>query len=1253
MNSTNRYAGQRAGTSSRTKCGIRGSGWILLAIALLLMLPSRKAFAQYDLGSLVGTIHDSSGATVPNVTVTVTNDATGIATVVKTDQSGDYEVPSLRVGVYTISASASGFAIAEAKSISVSVGARLRIDLVLKVGTAQATTVEVSDVALQLQTESSQRDQTITNYQTQSLPLVSRNYSDLVNYVVGAHGAPADATVTSVTSFTRAGSFNVNGQRSMFNDYMIDGMDNNSYNESNQGFDNQIIQPPPDSVANFEVITNNESAEYGRSSGATVNVATKSGTNQFHTTLYEFIRNTDLNAFGYIKPLTYNAAGNPYPFFKPVFDRNQFGANFGGPIIKNRFFWFLDYEGFRQTLTPTVVDTVPTLDELSGVLAVPVQDPWNPKTTAIPAQSYVPALAAVTGINTSGLTAWPSQAIQDLDPTAITIAKLYMQALPAKCQVTSAGTSSGVATNNCPLNAPFTDHADKGDLRLDFQQSQNTSWFLKVSDRKETGKNYNLLPEPIDMQTNGHILIHDEQVALGYNHAFSANKFLDARLAISSTRAGKWTFAVGSTSFPAGTIPGLPTIAGVSGGLPSIAISGGFSSFGRQSTNPQWQNPSLVDPKLNFSWVHGRHSLKFGYEWEKVWQEIQDSNPLYGSFTYGSGYSVCTSAASGGSGCSGTSKVGDTYWADFLFGTSSAYSLATYYITHVYQEMDSAYAQDDWKVSSKLTLNVGLRWEYGSPWWERDNFISNFNPNTGTMWTLEPGYTTASSPMCGSVPCIAPYSGSGVFGKSLVNPNLSDWAPRFGFAAAVTPSIVVRGGYGTAFIHYWRAGSGNNIAINAPFSLYTVVSNPSSATTPGFVRLENGFPTGLATTFSAGTDDIDSIPPSTKDGYAESWFLDAQKSLGKNTKVDIAYVGNHGVHLQGFINANQKNPALPLTTTGEFPGIPAGQWQRPYMSWGGYLLNNSTTYPTFSNGDITQALSEFHSTYNALQARYEQRYTGGLTLLNSFTWSHALDNASSTLEANTPCPQNGYNIQGDYGQSDYNLPITNVTTLVYELPVGQGKRFLNTSGVVNEVLGGWQISAVNTMDAGTPFNLTYNPSSANAVSPELTQNWRGENLYRPNLVSGVPYLERVPALTGFTSGAPSGKPNGYVQYVNPAAIAFPSTYTTGSALLTGGTISSPFGNLPKNFGRTPAYYETDLDLNKRFNTPVERIKIEFRSEFYNIFNHTNLYLPGGSGGGTASGTNNNLPNTVSALGGGQITGTFEPRIIQFGLKVTY
>jgi len=549
-------------------------------------------------------------------------------------------------------------------------------------------------------------------------------------------------------------------------------------------------------------------------------------------------------------------------------------------------------------------------------------------------------------------------------------------------------------------------------------------------------------------------------------------------------------------------------------------------------------------------------------------------------------------------------------------------------------------------------LNLGLRWEYGSPYSERNDNLSNFNPATGTMLTLTPNFATLSTgtqPVTG-YPNIEPgmissYNGGGVYGKTLVHPALNDYAPRIGFAFAATPSIAVRGGYGTSFIHYWRAGSGNMLAINAPNAMFTSVTNPSPAagvglgSTTGYQRLSAGFPTGLATVFSAGTDNIDYIPQNTKDGYAESYFLSVQKTLAKNILVDIAYVGNHGVHLQGFMNANQGNPALPQITLN---GKPA--WARPFPNWGGTLLNNPSN--SFNNGDITEASNGFHSHYNSLQARYEQRFVNGLTLLNSFTWSHALDNASSTLEANTPDPQDGNNINADYGQSDYNLPIANVTSFVYDLPVGQGKRFLASSNALeNALFGGWQISGINTVQGGTPFNLTYVPASANQTSPMLTQNWRGENLDRPNLLPGAHYTQGKVKLA-----------SGYVQYVNLNSLTLPATYSSYTSP-TAYTLSSPFGSLPKNFGRTMPFYETDLDFNKKFNTPIERVKVEFRSELYNVFNHTNLYLPGGSGGSTATGTTGSTsvftPQPVTGGSGGTMTGTFEPRIVQFGLKIIY
>src|ERR1700729_854977 len=329
--------------------------------------------AQYDNGSLVGTIRDKSGAGVVGAIVTITNNATGVVTKVTTNETGDYEVPTVHVGVYSISASSAGFTDAVANNITVSVGGRQRIDLSLNVGATQ-TVVEVSDVALQLETETSERGQTITNYQSAAFPLVTRNYSDLLGLIPGSRQAPTAATTSSINSLVRAGSYNVNGQRSMFNNFLLDGLDNNAYGESNQGFDNQIIAVPPDSVAQFQVVTDNESAEFGRSSGATVNVASQSGSNHLHATLYEFIRNTDLNAAGFFKPLIVSNTGTTVPFRKPVFNRNQFGANFGGPIIKDKLFFFLDYEGFRQVLKPLSVLTLPTQNELNGLLVVPVKN---------------------------------------------------------------------------------------------------------------------------------------------------------------------------------------------------------------------------------------------------------------------------------------------------------------------------------------------------------------------------------------------------------------------------------------------------------------------------------------------------------------------------------------------------------------------------------------------------------------------------------------------------------------------------------------------------------------------------------------------------------------------------------------------------------------------------------------------------------------------------------------------------------------
>jgi len=1181
----------------------------------LSFMASTKARGQYENGSLVGTIRDSSGAPIANAAVTVTNTATAISSRTKTNGVGDYDVPSLKVGAYTITASAPGFASAQANDITVSVGGRQRIDLTLKVG-GETTSVEVTGVALQVETETSQRDQTVTQYQSKAFPLVSRNYSDLLALVPGSRQAPTAALTSSVNSLLRAGSFNVNGERSMFNNFLLDGMDNNAYGESNQGFDNQIIAIPPDSVAQFSVVTNNESAEYGRSSGATINVASASGTNKFHATVYEFLRNTALNAAGYFKPLTVSNTGTSVPFQKPTFNRNQYGFNFGGPILHDKLFFFVDYEGFRQVLKPLSVLTLPTQDELAGDLVVPVQ---NPITGVVYQPGAGPNAVEGGGIPASAINPLSAQIVSYFDNLSAVLPK---SGLP----------TTGLATNDYPVAVPFTDNADKGDLRLDYQQNPSASWFLRVSDRKEDGKNYPSIPLPLDGQTNGAIYILDQQVALGYTHLFGANKVLDARLGLSRTKAGKYTFSIGDNAFD---IPGLPNLPGISGGLPSVGITG-FTGFGRQSTNPQWQDPSLLDPKVNFTWVKGNHQLKFGYEYEHIWMAVNDNNPLYGSFTYAAGSSACPSTKVGGvstpvdANCKSLTAVSDNYWADFLFGNTNNYSLANYFVAHLRQSMDNAYAQDDWKVNSKLTLNLGLRWEYGSPYSEEHSYISNFDPGSQTVLTITPGAAPGNG--------ITPTSAGGVYGKSLINPDLTDFGPRLGFAYAPDEKTALRGGFGMSYAHYTRAGSGDILAINAPQAQFASVTQPTptstnhcstplpaqiipeGATTPScFATSDQGYPSGLVTTFNPATDNITYVPKNSKDSYVESYFVSVQRQLGKNAIVDVAYVGNHGVHLQGFLNANQKNPSLGFA--------------RPYANW---------------PSDITEALNGFSSNFNSLQVKYEQRMVAGLTLLNSFTWEHSLDNASASLEGNTPSPQDGNNLSRDYAQSDYNLPIANITSLVYELPFGRGKRFLaDSKGVTELLLGGWQVSVINTAQAGTPFNITYSPSSTNAVSPQISATYRGANEYRPDIVPGAKV----------TQGRGSRAANtGYVNYVNLKAFVLPPTKDAAGNLL------SPFGDASRNPGRTPAFYETDLALNKTFTTPVQGLKVEFRTEFYNLFNHTNLYLPGTISGTLGTTTQTLGVGAVTPLsdivggvpsGGGQVTATFEPRIIQFGLKILY
>ncbi len=1071
-------------------------------------------------------IQDSTGAGVPQATIVVVNIDTGVRAVATADGSGHYEASALKPGRYRVEATANGFSRAIAENISVQVGGRQRLDLTVKIGTTE-TTVEVSDVALQVETESSQRSQVVTNYQSAALPLVTRNYADLLGLVTGVRATTDAAPRANTASLTRSGSFSVNGQRSMLNNFLLDGVDNNAYSASNQGFDNQIITPPPDSVSQFSVVTNSMNAEYGRGPGATVNVATRGGANHFHATAYEFIRNTKLNAIGYFAP----TGGT-----KPQFNRNQFGVNFGGRIIPDKLFYFVDYEGFRQVVTPVAFASLPLQGERNGIFSVAVRDPFSgvvyPKGTSILTSPNISPIALQTVNYLKTLT--------PIDPSATLIA------------------------NNYRGSSRFTDFSDKGDLRMDWQERKQDSFFLRVSDRKENAVNFPVLPLPLDGGSNGVQRIRDQQALLGWTHTISSNQLLDVRLAISQTDAGKASLSIGNNAF---NIPGRPTNPVVYGGLSTISITGGFSALGRQSTNPQWQNPAVLDPKVNYSIVRGKHSLKFGYEFERIWMAVQNTDPLGGSFGFAGGFSKCPTAPVLAN-CTDTTATRGAYFADFLFGAPSQYALSSFFLAHLRQNQHNIYAQDDWKANSKLTINLGLRWEYGSPYYEKDNQITNFDPGTATLLHAK--------------------STGSVYDRTLVNPDLNDFAPRIGFAYAVDKLTSIRAGYGVGYVHYTRAGPGALIAINAPQALSVTVTQ--TAGQAGYRRLDDGFPTGLTTTFDPLKTNVIYMPPNTRDSYVHSFYVAVQRSLLKNTLLELAYVGNHGLKLQTISNFNQRDP-----TKG---------YARPIPTW----------------SEITNPQNAGYSNYNSLQARYEQRSVFGLTLLNSFTYSRSMDNDSASQDSNGPSPQDALNPQAEYAQSDYNQPIVDTLSLVYELPFGNGKSLLGGSGwLVNQFVGGWQVSSISQFGAGTPFNLTYSPPSANQVSPGITATNRGANQYRPNRIGGV-------ALTNLVKSA-SG-----VQYINLASVSLPLA-----------SAPTPFGNFGRNPGIGPAYYNTDLALNKTFGSSHEGLKVQFRTEVYNIFNHTNFVSPTSSG----------ISGSGTALTGGTISSTFPARIMQFGLKINY
>ena len=970
----------------------------LFACVCLVLLSATAAFAQFDTASVVGTVRDTSGAVVPGAKVTITNGETGISLVKTSTSEGNFEFTAVKPGRYVVTAEKTGFAIALVDNVQVQVAARLRVDLQMPLGQVTEK-VEVTAAQPLLETDSSQRGQVISGEQTRALPLISREYSSLALLTSGVKMGGVSLTTGNTP---REGAFNVNGLRSVFNNFLIDGVDNNAYGTSNQGFSNQVMQPAPDAIGEFKVVTNNMSAEYGRAAGATINVSYRSGTNTLSGSAWEFLRDDSLNSTGFFKPAT----------GKPAINRNQFGGVLGGPIVRNKAFFFGDYEGQRQTRTLTAISSIATPAQRQGVFSVDIRDPRTgilyPAGTPIPVTSF---------------------------------AQKVLSQLP---DTTAPGNA-----NNYSVAQDFTADYDKANGKIDLQVSPNVSMFGRYGFRNLNTFDQPPIPLPAGGSGNGSIYARNRQGVFGTTWASSGTSFFEMRFGYSWTQAGKNPPALGSASaFDQFGLPGLPDDPRISGGLPTILITG-YSDLGRQATNPQWQYPTVYNPKVNYTWTKRAHSFKTGYEFQWINTEVQDVNPLYGRDTYNGSFTRPAGAA-----------ASNLYnLADFELGLRAQYALSSVLVAHLRRNMQFAYIQDDWRATTKLTLNLGLRYEYSTPYWERDNILSNYDPVANAIVKATDG---------------------SLEDRALVHPDRNNFGPRLGFAYTLTPETVIRGGYGISYAHFSRAGGGDLLPINGP-QVVNAVINQTNPASPSFVPAEQGYPAGLAdpSQFNPLTANITYMPSDFHSSPVQSWYLSVQRQLGHNMLLDVAYSANRADDLLLFANFNQ---AAPNNSAGTIP------------------LQDRRPIPQFA--DITYAFNGGKSRYKALQTKFEWRMSKDLSVLSSLTLSETKDNGSQSLEnanGNFPAPQDFHNLDADFGLSEYHQPYNSTTSFVYALPFGRGQHWgSDASALTDALIGGWQIAGVNRINSGEPVTLTYTPGATFVVSG-IAQDFRGANNYRANV----------------------------------------------------------------------------------------------------------------------------------------------------------
>ena len=1191
--------------NARNRITLWALTFVLFASAGILRL--RPGYGQIVTASLSGSVTDPAGAAVPEASIAVTNTRTGISARILSDSSGNYIFPALNPGDYSIAAEKAGFKSTVVSGITLLVNQQARVDVQLQVG-AVTTTVEVSGAAPLVQTTTASVGTVIGQREVVELPLNLRRFSALATLVPGTvpdnNGFASGAFGSTFSEQTYA----ANGNRDASNNPLLDGMDGRQI--SLGAF---ALQPPPDAIQEFKIQTNIYSAAFGKSAGSTINLVTKSGTNDFHGGVYEFLRNDKLDARNFFATNQADpSTGAELPgTARPEYRRNQFGFNAGGPIRKNKTFIFGYYEGLREIKGLSLLSLVPTNAEKNGDLssfltgqttnlcaasgsAAPANlnfdqgqlfDPATESLFTCPQNPATPTVAPPTILVGTPI---PGNMITTVDPVAQKFLPYYPE-------------PNRPGAPNFVNQTPRVRNDNQFGVRLDHTIGSKDQLFFRYlfgqSFIKDTTLGFTSIPGFGDT-----IKFRGQNAVVGWTHSFGPRLLNEARIGFQRDfnkahcekcpRANGFAEGFGVTNLQA--LPGDET-------FPFFGFVN-FAGVGDATYRPV-STPDMIEKyQDNLTWTHGRHTVVVGADVQR-WQVLKIGAPFSqaGRFSFNGQYSSL------GGELPDVSGVSDL--ADGLLGYPNSAGLSktfswAYFVGGSYLNY---YAQDDFRISPDLSVNLGLRWEYRGRPREKRNILGSLiplgpkfsGPGNATEVTALPdaqndalctnpanSWLLTSDARC-LIASAALRNQVGLGGgnrESLLLAYYRDFAPRLGLAWRPMHSdkFVIRSGYG---IFYDTPNLLSAYPASAPVFAASGFYNTSFGTPPpltqgqntttGNVFLAAGIPP-LSTQFLSTN-----IPPNSQPPRIQQWSFGIDTQLAQNWALEVDYVGNEGSHLALIHNVGNQPK----------PGVGDLQPRRPYPDF------NLTSYSSF----------DANSNYNSLQAKLTKRFSDGLSFLTSYTFGHTIDDSEGNEGFNggvgNGSSQDDNNPQADRSRGYNDARQRLVFSYIWRLPVGAGKRYLNQGRVINGILGGWEMTGVLAFQSGFPLSV---------LSPQDFSN----------------------------SGSSNARPDRICNGAGQKTVSnwFDTSCFTTSLLATALANGNPrFGNSGRNILDGPGYQNWDFGLFKNFKLS-ERFELQFRSEFYNAFNHANFGYP-------------NMVIGTSTVG--QISSAKDPRDIQFGLKLSF